>query len=409
MDFESRPYETDIVADESGAFSLHYISGLGGDWSPVLTPKGWPLVHRSQALLEEIQSEFKSATPKQILERFSNYQLLCSQIDEFENGTHDADLSVDDVAEALKVDGAFFSMHPPEEVERLYNLDCLSRFLESHFGERWLGTFLVSSPVSTRAIWGRHDSEGDKFEELRDELHYRLSNSSLEQQVVIHSAIHMCASLTLSILLAYGEALPKEFSLGAMACQQIIPDILEEDEQKESLDYQDKLALYASIMASYLERSRTNVERMIEQGEGLNVEFKSTFRRNLHTSKNDKEIETAALKEVVAFLNTDGGHLIIGIADNGDVCGLGNDGFSSEDRYTTHISNQLSHRVGADYGKYLTYVYEKVRGEQVLDLVCDKLPSNEMAFLDGELYIRNAAQAIKLSTKEAIEWQNRRG
>jgi len=218
----------------------------------------------------------------------------------------------------------------------------------------------------------------------------------------------MCASLTLSILLAYGEALPKEFALGAMACQQIIPDILEEEEQKESLDYQDKLALYASIMASYLERSRTNVERMIEQGEGLNVELKSTFRRNLHTDKNDKEIETAALKEVVAFLNTDGGHLIIGVEDNGDVRGLLKDGFSNEDRYTTHISNQLSHRIGADYGKYLTYVYEKVRGEQVLDLVCDKLPSNEMAFLDGELYVRNAAQAIKLSTKEAIEWQSRR-
>ena len=64
--------------------------------------------------------------------------------------------------------------------------------------------------------------------------------------------------------------------------------------------------------------------------------------------------------------------------------------------------------MGADYGKFLTYTYATIRGLKVLDLVCEKLPSHETAFLDGELYIRNTAQVIKLNTKEAMEWQSRR-
>ena len=45
---------------------------------------------------------------------------------------------------------------------------------------------------------------------------------------------------------------------------------------------------------------------------------------------------------------------------------------------------------------------------KVLDIHCSKLENHESAFLDGELYIRNGSQTIKLSTKEAIDWQSKR-
>ena len=408
MEVDHRPYETLIEREDSGLYTLNYIDNRGDDWKPVLTPAGHQIKHRSKVLLQEIQSEFKSGTPKQLIERFSNYQLLCSQIDEFEHGTHFTEYSEDLVTQLLMEDGAFFPMHPPEEVERLYNLEFLSDFLEDHFGERHLSTFLVSSPPWTQSTWGRHDSQGERFEEFRNEIFRLIKESSLEQLVVMHSAAHMCRSVTIALLLAHRLVMPKEFALGAVACQAMIPDMFDEAEQAELLDHQDKLALYSNIMSIYLENSTPETERLIARGEGISVEFKATFRMNLHTNRPDKSIETASLKEIVAFLNTIGGHLIIGVEDNGSVCGLGKDGFSSVDHYTTHISNQLNLRVGADFGKYLAYNFETVRDLQVLDIGCQKLPSHETAFLDAELYVRNAAQTIKLSTRQAIEWQNKR-
>ena len=52
----------------------------------------------------------------------------------------------------------------------------------------------------------------------------------------------------------------------------------------------------------------------IQLGESTNREFKSTFRFNLYTKKNDPEkITYACLKTIAGFLNTNGGSLYIGI------------------------------------------------------------------------------------------------
>jgi len=130
--------------------------------------------------------------------------------------------------------------------------------------------------------------------------------------------------------------------------------------------------------------------------------------RNLHTNRLHKSIETSSFEGFVAFLNTIGGHPIIGLEDNRRVCCLGKDGLSRFDHYTTHISNQLNLRAEASFGKYSAYNFETVRGLKVLEIGCQNLPGHETAFLDGELYVRNVAQTIKLSTREAIEWQNNR-
>jgi len=51
------------------------------------------------------------------------------------------------------------------------------------------------------------------------------------------------------------------------------------------------------------------IKDIIAQGEGLTVEFKRTFNRQV--------VETA-----VAFANKEGGKIFIGIADNGDIIGV---------------------------------------------------------------------------------------
>ena len=54
-----------------------------------------------------------------------------------------------------------------------------------------------------------------------------------------------------------------------------------------------------------------SIREIIAPGEGRTIEFKSTMRLNLHTQKPGKEIDLAWLKALVAFMNTDGGILLL--------------------------------------------------------------------------------------------------
>lgn len=46
----------------------------------------------------------------------------------------------------------------------------------------------------------------------------------------------------------------------------------------------------------------------------------------------DREIENAVQKTIVAFCNTNGGELLIGVADDKTILGIEHDAFPNEDR-----------------------------------------------------------------------------
>jgi len=67
-------------------------------------------------------------------------------------------------------------------------------------------------------------------------------------------------------------------------------------------------------------RPGESINNLITMGEGRTVEFKATMRMNLHTQKPGKEIEKAWLKSVAAFMNTNGGTILLGVRDDGESC-----------------------------------------------------------------------------------------
>ena len=60
-------------------------------------------------------------------------------------------------------------------------------------------------------------------------------------------------------------------------------------------------------------------------GESQTLEFKSSARWNVRAASPDKKLEHAITKTVCAFLNAEGGTLLIGVDDNGQVLGLEDD------------------------------------------------------------------------------------
>jgi ATP-dependent DNA helicase RecG len=62
-----------------------------------------------------------------------------------------------------------------------------------------------------------------------------------------------------------------------------------------------------------------NLEKLLQQGEGLKVEFKTSL---FELSKNTFET-------VCAFLNRKGGHLLLGVKDGGTIEGVIEDGIQN--------------------------------------------------------------------------------
>ncbi len=67
------------------------------------------------------------------------------------------------------------------------------------------------------------------------------------------------------------------------------------------------------------------IRDLIISGENDKIEFKSTGRKNLHTGNKDPAIEWSIVKSVAAFMNTNGGRLLIGIDDLGNPVGIEQD------------------------------------------------------------------------------------
>jgi hypothetical protein len=145
---------------------------------------------------------------------------------------------------------------------------------------------------------------------------------------------------------------------------------------------------------------------LIGGGEDTHLELKSTMRTNLHTNKPGKEIELAWLKGMAAFMNTEGGILLIGVADDGAVLGLEPDGFENDDKCRLHFKNLLNQHLGAEYARNVRFDLHELGGKQVAAVECER--SDTPVFLrhkKGEHFlIRNGPSNIELSLSRALKY-----
>ena len=73
------------------------------------------------------------------------------------------------------------------------------------------------------------------------------------------------------------------------------------------------IAGYGAVAAHFQRPLRASVAELVARGESDRVEFKSTARINLHTGAKDERMEQVVAKTVGAFLNAEGGTLLIGV------------------------------------------------------------------------------------------------
>lgn len=154
------------------------------------------------------------------------------------------------------------------------------------------------------------------------------------------------------------------------------------------------------------DRDRKDILDTVSAGESDTLEFKSTLRTNLHTGEVDKRMEKAVLKTLVAFLNTDGGTLMIGVSDNGDVCGADLHSFENKDKMNLHLTNLIASQIGNGYLHYISFNMVDFDGKVVIRVRCD--PSPRPVFLrEGKqetFYVRSGASSVELTGSNLVSY-----
>jgi len=152
------------------------------------------------------------------------------------------------------------------------------------------------------------------------------------------------------------------------------------------------------------------VQQLLDQGEGDTIEFKSTLRWNLNNDKPGKEVEMSWLKTVVAFLNTSGGYLLIGVADDGQILGIEADRFPNEDKYLLHVNNLINQHIGLERSPYIRFSLVAIADRKVLVVRCER--SRTPSFLsigkEEEFYIRTGPGSRKLPPSKIVPYLQER-
>ena len=167
-----------------------------------------------------------------------------------------------------------------------------------------------------------------------------------------------------------------------------------------------------------LKEEQKIILELLENDEGKYLEFKSSLRFSIREKVEDKRLEFESLKNIAAFLNSDGGNLLIGIDDDKQVLGLDTSDFTTfnkenkQDSFKLHIDNLIEKYFGNAVHRILDVSIVKIDGKTVCKIgvreryqepiYIKKKPMNQRAY--NAFYIRRFSSARELKGEEAEKY-----
>jgi hypothetical protein len=161
-------------------------------------------------------------------------------------------------------------------------------------------------------------------------------------------------------------------------------------------------------LAGRKQQSEKTLPELIAQGESHTLEFKETFEYDIRQKQKNDDILKSTLKTIAAFLNADGGTLLIGVSDSGQLEGLQRD-FSllpaaqrNNDKFELRIRNYLQGRFQPSPIGKIKISFEKLEEKTICKVDVEK--SREIHHLDGEVYVREGNKTQKLEGRDLTDW-----
>ncbi|MEA5593245.1 RNA-binding domain-containing protein [Rivularia sp. UHCC 0363] len=181
--------------------------------------------------------------------------------------------------------------------------------------------------------------------------------------------------------------------------------VIDADENKEVLEKQIEERKLRRFLTTFRKIGDfRSIEELIKLSESPILEYKSTLQWDVNKNHKNESLRLSVLKTIAAFLNSDGGTLIIGVEDNGNIFGLEKDlsllSKNNIDQFEQTIVNLICDRIGASFTQLVKIRFENIEGKDICAV--DVKKSAKRAFMKGkeklEFYIRagNTSKSIEV-------------
>jgi len=143
--------------------------------------------------------------------------------------------------------------------------------------------------------------------------------------------------------------------------------------------------------------------KIISLGESETIEFKESWRYDIHQKILNNDLRVEVLKTIAAFMNSDGGRLFIGIKDNGELTDLRQTEGTLivkskilKDELRKQIDDAIGDRLGNSSFHWISKIFfEEIDGKLIA--IIDVSRANTEVWLDKKhFYIRRSASSIEL-------------
>lgn len=132
---------------------------------------------------------------------------------------------------------------------------------------------------------------------------------------------------------------------------------------------------------------------------------------DLQTKEVNKKLEFIIAKTVAAFMNSEGGNLLIGVDDNQNVLGLADDlsTFTKQnlDGFELHLLEVLKRFIGPGMLSHINISFPKVGDIQICHLKISR--SSKLVFIQDEskesLFVRAGYSSIPLNREQQSEYE----
>jgi hypothetical protein len=390
------------------------------------TPRGIDVAGQDQRLLKHLLAKM-TIYGRIDLQNVNSFALFCFQRDHIETG-HDT--IVDDF-------------------DRVFNNDLPAQLIlgkkNSLLDAGKALAYLDDHPAILNLIfWGMPET-GKRMRLFAGELTGESADTSPGRDALYQASIEYYRQLTdaekaaagllharhasgifLPLMLLAGNITPSEYATAALAIRlgQALQDTAgdiktvtginprpQEPDRDEPVKAYGELHLqairameYVSFFTGPANNHEPGITDLIRMGESYNLEFKTSLRWDVRQQKKNPAIEHASLKTISAFLNSGGGHLLIGVEDNGAVAGIESDQFENDDKFLLHFWNLIKSAMGQEVTPYIRSSLEKTGGLTVCHVRCMRSPVPVFLRQKGfpeEFFIRTGPGSSSLGIGEA--------
>lgn len=211
----------------------------------------------------------------------------------------------------------------------------------------------------------------------------------------------------------------KEHCIPEAVFEMNIENYFEFLEKRRKLMAQRIKNYYQGFVSSENGETKESPEKLIAGGENNEAEFKSSLRWDYKEERINKKLEIVILKSLSAFANAEGGKLVIGVDDNGEILGLENDYLSLEgdrDKFELHLRNIINNTFGKNFAASgIAIEFYQAEGKEIC--VIDVLRWGSPLYLEvtdnngqksKKFYVRSGNSSQELELDEISEYINSR-